>query len=272
MVSKYRTYNVPLEFVSAYKDCRLVMRARDPVALADSLAADPREDIVMLQLLDISAELDVLTTSGYGTPIEIVLNDPQNEAAKLYRVMHLHRTHPVRVVIPVVAGFSKAVKVASSLHIPIKLEGTQPEPDVVEELHATLDYFLHHQSVSQPIEYFSGLLMARLHKVPITLWDIQEEDPASVRYITDDGEEVIARAPFDNGDDDLNSFRLALTERVLGAGEECASCQFFPECGGYFKWPDRNFSCEGIKRVLHKLRDAAHELEDDLASFPEPAR
>jgi len=263
-----RTYNVPLELMSAYHHCRLIVRARDPVALADQLTAAPNDQVVMLQLLDISAELEALSTSGYGIPVEVVLSDPQTEAAKLYRVNKLQRTHPVRIVIPVTMGFSKAVKIASALHLPVKLEGNQPQPDDVEELGATLDYFLHTQSVSQPIEYFNGLLMANLHRVPITLWEIQEEDPASVRYITDDGEEVIPRSPFIAVDCELDSFRVSLTERVLQPEEECASCEFFPECGGYFKWPDRSFSCEGVKRVFHRLRNAAHALEDDLSSFP----
>jgi hypothetical protein len=267
-MAQYRTYNVPLALVSNYRNCRLIVRARDPVALADCMAAEPNDEIVLVQLLDISAELDVLETSGYGTPVEVVLNDPQTEAAKLYRVMKLQRTHPVRIVIPVVAGFSKAIKVASSLNLPIKLEGTQPEPAVIEELCEALDHYLQSRAASQPIDYFSGLLMARLHRVPITLWDIQEEDPASVRYITDDGNEVIARRPFVSAGEGLDSFRFTLIERVLSNGEECASCEFFPECGGYFKWPNRNFSCEGIRHVLHKLQGAANELHDDLESFP----
>src|SRR5215510_6522734 len=267
-MAQYRTYNVPLALVSDYKNCRLVVRAIDPVALADSLAAEPNDEIVMLQLLDISAELDALATSGYGIPVEVVLNDPQTEAAKLYRVMKLHRAHPVRIAIPVIAGFSKAIKVAASLNLPVKLEGTQPEPDVIEELCDALDHYLHSKAVSHPIDYFSGLLMARLHKVPITLWDIQEEDPATVRYITDDGKEVISRRPFVPADESLDSFRVTLTDRVLSDGEECLSCEFFPECGGYFKWPDRNFSCAGIKRIFRKLQNEANELQDDLSSYP----
>ena len=273
---QYRTYNVPLALLGTYTTCRLVVRATDPVELGDSLAAEPNDEVVMLQLLDIEAELDALETSGYGIPIEVVLNDPQTEAGKLYRVMSLQRTHPVRIVIPVVAGFSKAIKVASSLNLPVKLEGTQPDATLIEELCDALDHYLHNKAVSQPIEYFSGLLMARLHRMPITLWDIQEEDPASVRHITDDGNEVIARRPFVPVTQSIDSFRFAHTKQVLSPGEECASCEFFPECAGYFKWPDRNFSCEGVKRVFRKLHEAANELQDDLSIYPitsmEPVR
>jgi len=262
------TYNVPVELLSADGNCRMVVRGKDPSALAASISQKSGGEIMMLQLLDINTDLEVLETCGYGIPIEIVLRYPQSEASKLYRLTKLQRAHPLRVVIPVVAGFSRAVKVASALHLPIKLEGNQPEPEVVEELCAVLDYFLHNKAVAQEMDYFSGLLTAHFHKLPITLWDVQEEDPGSLRYINDDGKEVVAREPFVAGDDSLDSFRVAWMERMLRPNAECASCLFFPECGGYFKWPDQNFSCAGVKRVFTKLREAAHELQDDLASCP----
>lgn len=267
-VTEHCTYNVPVELLNAYGDCRVVLRGSDPPALARGLSQNSGSEIMMLQLLDINSDLEELETCGYGIPIEIVLQDPQSEASKLYRLTKLQRTHPLRIVIPVVVGFSKAVKVASALHLSIKLAGNQPETGVVEELCAVLDYFLHHNAVAQEIDYFSGLLTAQFHKLPITLWDIQEEDPRSLRYITDDGNEVVAREPFVAGEFELDSFRIAYMERMLRPEVECASCLFFPECGGYFKWPDQDFSCDGVKRVLTRLRDAAHELQDDLASCP----
>ena len=270
-MSQHCTYNVPVELLSDYKDCRLVVRAKDPSALADSLSQKLDGEIVMLQLLDIAADLEDLSTCGYGIPIEVVLKHPQSEATKLYRVTKLQRAHPVRIVMPVIAGFSKAVKVASALHLPIKLEGNQPGPDVIEELCSVLDYFLHNKVASQPLDYFTGLLTAQIHKIPISLWDIQEEDPYSFRYVTDEGKEVVARAPFLPADDGLDFFRVAFIERMLAGGEECASCPFFSECGGYFKWPDPKFSCDGVKRVFQKLHDAAYELQDDLASYPTAA-
>jgi len=266
-MAEHCIYNVPVELLSAYNERHVVVRAKDPAVLAESISQQAGGEIVMLQLLDINKDLEALETCGYGIPLEIVLKYPQCEASKLYRVTKLQRAHPLHIVIPVVAGFSKAVKVASALHLPIKLEGNQPEPDCIEELCSVLDYFLHNKAPSQEIEYFSGLLTAQFHKLPVTLWDIQEEDPRLLRYITDEGKEVVARAPFIASEDALDSFRVALMERVLRPGKECASCLFFPECGGYFKWPDQNFSCDGVKCVFTKLRDAAHELQDDLAAM-----
>lgn len=268
MTQEQLTYNVALSLIDAYPDRRLIVRATDPAAVVQNVLPRHLNGLVALQLLDISADLEALDGWNPGLPIEVVLTDPEAETMKLYRLCKLQRSHPVRVVIPVVPGFSKAVRVASFLYVPVKLEGTQPDPELIEELSETLDFFLHNKAVSQPIEYFSGLLTTLIHKQPVTLWDIQEEDPALVRYITDHGVETIAKRPFSPPDEDLDHFRFELTKHVLNPEAECASCEFFLNCGGYFKWPNRDFSCAGVKRLFHRLRDAALELHDDLSLYP----
>src|SRR5262249_28538291 len=146
--------------------------------------------------------------------------------------------HPLRVAIPVVPGFSKAVKVATSLQFGVKLEVAQPDPDMVEELRTVLAFYLHHSSVSQPIEYFHSTLLSFYHREPLTLWDIQEEDPAALRYIVDDGQETIARrfvsGNLDTMASDLDTFLTDLKTAVLTEQSECSHCEFFANCGGYF--------------------------------------
>lgn len=262
------TYNVPLVLIDSYPNRRLIVRAYDPLAVVQTIQPHHLSNLVSLQLLDISADLEALEVWNPGLPIEMVLKDPESETMKLYRLCKLQRSHPVRVSIPVVPGFSKAARVASFLNLPVKLEGAQPGPDLIEELSETLDFFLHNKAVSQPVDYFSGLLVAIIHKVPVTLWEIQEEDPGMVRYVTDDGKEAVARRPFRAAHEDLDTFHFELTKRTLSFESECASCEFFLNCGGYFKWPDPEFSCEGIKRILQRLRGAAYELHDDLSLYP----
>ena len=270
------TYNVPLALVGSFPDRRLIVRAYDPLAVVRTPSLADSDNLAGLQLLDITADLELLETWNPGLPIEVVLKDPEAETMKLYRVSKLQRTHPVRVVIPLVPEFSKAARVASFLNLPVKLEGAQPSPELIEELSETLDFFLHNKAVSQPVDYFSGLLVAILHKKPVTFWQIQEEDPGMVRYVTDDGLEALARRPFTAAGADLDTFQFELTRRTLSPDSECASCQFFLNCGGYFKWPNPDYSCEGIKRILARLRQAAYELHDDLSLYPvggtEPAR
>ena len=262
------TYNVPLAFIDSYPDRPLIVRAADPAAVVQSLSPQHLSRLVALQLLDITADLEELDGWCPGLPIEVVLSDPEAEVMKLYRLCRLQRSHPVRVVIPILEGFSKAVRVASFLQLPVKLEGAQPDPELIEELSETLDFFLHNKAVSQPIEYFSGLLTTVIHKQSVTLWEIQEEHPATVRYIADNGLETIARPPFTAINADLGDFQFNLTKRVLSDEAECSSCEFFLQCGGYFKWPDDDYSCEGIRQVFRRLRDAAYELHDDLSLYP----
>lgn len=262
------TYNVPLALIDSYPNRRLIIRATDPSAVVETLSPQHLDNLVALQLLDISAGLDVLDGWNRGLPIEMVLQNPAGDTMKLYRLCRLQRSHPVRVVLPIVTGFGNAARVASFLHLPVKLEGTPPEPELMEEFSATLDFFLHNKAVSQPIDYFAGLLTAVLHKQPLTLWELQEEDPAIVRYVTDDGAETIARPPFSDRKEDLDTFRFELTKRVLEPEAECASCDFFLNCGGYFKWPTPSYSCAGVKGIFQRVRDAAYELQDDLSLYP----
>lgn len=265
---KLCTYNVPLALIGSYPNRRLIVRSNDPRAVVETIQTQHLSNLVSLQLLDISADLELLEAWNPGLPIEMVLKDPESETMKLYRLCKLQRSHPVRVVIPVVPGFSKAARVSSFLNLPVKLEGAQPGAELIEELSETLDFFLHNRAVSQPVDYFSGLLVAILHKLPLTLWEIQEEYPGMVRYVTDDGAEAVARRPFTAEHEDLDTFHFELTKRMLSFESECASCEFFLNCGGYFKWPNPEFSCEGIKQILQKLREAAYELQDDLSLYP----
>ncbi|HEX6044269.1 MAG TPA: hypothetical protein VFZ22_07255 [Pyrinomonadaceae bacterium] len=262
------TYNVPLALVDSYPDRRLIVRASDPLDVVRTLSFAADENLVGLQLLGITADLEPLEVWNPGLPIEVVLKDSEAETMKLYRLSKLQRTHPVRVVIPLVPGFSKAARVASFLNLPVKLEGAQPPAELIEELAEALDFFLHNKAVSQPVDYFSGLLVALLHKVPVTLWQIQEEDPRMVRYVTDEGVEAVARRPFTAASEDLDTFQFELTKRTLSPESECASCEFFLNCGGYFKWPNFDFSCDGIKQIVGRVREAAYELHDDLSLYP----
>jgi hypothetical protein len=160
------------------------------------------------------------------------------------------------------------VKVASSLRFSVKLEVNQPDPTVVEELRGVLAFYLHHSSVSQPVEFFHSTLLSFYHHDPVTLWNVQEEDPAILRYVTEDGRETVARRLVNgSAPGDLSYFVARLGAELLAARGECANCEFFTNCGGYFKWPRKDFACDGVRLVFHDLREAAGELEHDLATF-----
>jgi hypothetical protein len=264
-------YHIPLHLVAAYRGRKVIVRAQDPAELVQALSERDREHLVGVQLLALTADVEALADWGPAVPVELAMFHPQEEFPLLYRHAKLLGKHPVRVSLPVVPGFSKAVKVATSLRFSVKLEVNQPDPTVVEELRGVVAFYLHHPSVSQPVEYFHSTLLSFYHHDPVTLWDVQEEDPAVLRYVTEDGRETVARrfvnASAGSVTDDLGSFVADLKTKLLAEGGECASCEFFAHCGGYFKWPHRDFGCDSVKTVFHALREAAGELEHDLATF-----
>jgi hypothetical protein len=146
----------------------------------------------------------------------------------------------------------------------------QPKPAAIEEMLGVLDFYLHHSSVSQPIEYFHTSLGSFYDRAPITLWDVQEEDPAYLRYVTDDGGETIARRLVSKSViGEIEFFAADFWASLLAERSECCGCEFFEYCGGYFKWPRRDYECSGVKTVFRALQDAAAELRRDLNEFNE---
>ena len=190
--------------------------------------------------------MSCLENFGPGIPLDIVLENPA-QYQQLYSFSNLLDSHPVRITIPLVSGFSKAVKLAISLRYAVKLEVKQPDEDLLAELDTVLDLYLHLSSVNQPIEFFHSLLLSFYRNEPVSLWEITEIDPAIVRYVGDDGSVV---------DVDLNS-----------ETRECHDCEFRNRCRGYFKFPDQTYNCDGVKRLFRTLAQTAHELKADLATF-----
>jgi hypothetical protein len=146
----------------------------------------------------------------------------------------------------------------------------QPEPEAIEEMLGVLDFYLHHSSVAQPIEYFHTSLGSFYDRAPVTLWDVQEEDPAYVRQVTDEGRETIARRLVSESvTGEIDYFASDLWASLLTQRSECCSCEFFGNCGGYFKFPDMDYDCDGVKTVFRALKDAADELRRDLSEYEE---
>src|SRR5262249_16721332 len=229
-------YNIPVHLVPAYRGREVLVRSQDPAALVQALPDGDLAQLVGVQLLSLTADVDVLADWGYGVPVDLVMYSPDSEFPLLYRHAKLLDKHPVRVSIPALPGLFKAVKVASALRFPVKLEVEQPGPEAIEALQSVLEFYLHHPSVSQPVEFFHTSLLSLYHQTPVSLWDVQEDDPACVRYVTDDGRETIARRPVGvRVTGDLGFFVAHLHQELLAERGECRECEFFAHCGGYFK-------------------------------------
>jgi hypothetical protein len=208
---------------------------------------------------------------GHTIPVDLVVADPCRDLPLLYRYAPLCAAHPIRVSVPLAPGFANVVKLAVSLNFAVKIEGGQPDESLVAELLRLARFYLHQSTVSEPIEFFHSLFLAMYHHDPVTLWTIQEEDPSLIRYITDRGEETLpgrlAGVALNQG---FSTFVQELQDGVAGETGECVNCDFLRQCQGYFKWPRREYRCDGVKALLQILKSAAEELRADVASFPAP--
>jgi hypothetical protein len=261
-------YNIPVSLFDAYRGRDLIVRSHDPSELVQSLAGEDLGRVAYLQIIGTGAEIDCLMPWGHSIPLDLVIQHPEADLPLLYRYSPLRADRPVRVSVPVLPGFSKVVKLAAALNFAVKLEGSQPEPAMMEEMLQVVLTYLHQALVSQPIEYFHSMFLACYQGHSETLWDIQEEDPARIRYITDDGIETLS-ARFVGFDlhRDLSSFVSDFRGELLADKGECCGCEFFENCSGYFKWPRKEYRCDGVRTLFQTLQAAAEQLKADLASF-----
>jgi len=263
-------YSIPPHLLSAYRQGYWVVRTHEPATLVGILAVEDLDRIVAVQLLSLAVDSEALNAWSPGLPVELVMSDPASEYPLLYRHTNLLDNHPVRAVVPVQPGFIKAVKVAVSLDYAVQLVMEQPEPALIEELSATLEFYLRHPTVAQPVEFFHGTLLGFYHDDPIPLWIVLEEDPRYLRNVADDGVEsrygrlAGSNATLPAPDAELDVWM----EQVLAASEDCRNCEFLRSCGGYFKWPRQDYDCAGIKRLFGQLQTAALELRRDLTRAP----
>jgi hypothetical protein len=262
-------YNIPIHMFEAYRGRKVIVRSNDVQKLADCLSQEDMENVLYLQLLSLNCDVEPLTNWGESVPIDILVRNPAVEFPLLYLFSKLLDKHPIRASISVRPGFSKAVKLALALNFTVKLVVGQPIPPLVEEMEEVLDLYLHRSTVAQPVEYFHSLFLSFYHQEPFpNLWLIQEEDPEQFRFIADNGAELVAprldgiELKGDGGVPDG-----AQREALLGEQSECDGCEYLERCGGYFKWPDKEFSCEGVKSIFGTLRTGAEELRNNLAAF-----
>jgi len=257
--------------VRSFPGRTIVVRSADPSEIIQSLEHVDVKRLSYLQVLGTGGAIDSLMRWEHATPIDLVIQDPVSDLPQLYRYSPLIAERPVRVTVRIAAGFSKVVKLALSLNFAVKLEVSQPEPALIEELLQAASLYLHSATVSQPVEFIHSIFWSFYNRHPVSLWAIQEEDPACMRYITDIGTETISRRLAGiESQYPLSSFIEKFIEGLRRDRQECSDCEFFENCAGYFKWPQKDYRCNGVKVLFQTLRTAAEELRADIASIRSP--
>jgi hypothetical protein len=263
-------YNIPVSALNMYKDKTVTVRSDDAHNLADAFSTTPRDNLSCLQVLSLGCDADALLHMSDSAPIDLVIDDPAVNFGSLYRFVELIQKHPVRVTVNAVPGMTKAVKVAQALNFSVKLELCQPEAPLVEEIIALAEYYLRGSTVTSPVEPFHSLFLSFLSDKPTSLWSLQEEDPAVDRYVTDDEKVTFSKrlGPLGIPEDQFVVFLEQHMSACLEA-DECARCEYFSRCRGYFKLPDKGYQCEHVKGLLAMLNEAGMELRQDEERFVE---
>lgn len=263
------TYNIPCALVDAYREKQVILRSRNYSELLACLS-DEALAVAAIQLISLTPDDAVPDTGGVSVPVDLVLVDPEAEFPLLYQWARMPGRQPVRVSVPVVSGFNKAVRLAASLNLFVKLVVDQPDDAMVAEMGDTLHYYLHTPTVSQPIDFFHSLLMAFYHGDPTTLWQIQEEDPAFFIYVGDKGEKALSGRFVEKGmKTDPAVFDGDFAATLVDDNKACRTCEFKTNCFGYFKWPRKGYDCTQIKKLMQLVRRAAEALTDDLTRWNE---
>jgi hypothetical protein len=225
---------------------------------------EPLPGAEWLHVEGLLSDQEVWAVAAQGTsrlPLDVLVSDPAAEFASLYRLADVRIVRNVRVTIPAKPGLMKALRLAASLQLPVRILPGQPSPEVLTELQAALEFYLHDPAVEAPVEFFHSLLAAMRGEDADSLWSILEKDPAVFTHTDDDRHALFPR-----------DFAETWLRSLIAEGAECAECRWLALCGGYFKWPDPAYACAGVTTLFATLEAAAEEMQHDLAAQEEIAQ
>ncbi len=234
-------------------DGSCVVIVRTPEEFLHALR-EPAPGAEWLQVENLLGDPEVWAAAAQGTvtiPLDVILTDPAVEFSSLYRLADARIVRNVRVTIPATPGMMKAVRLAASLQLSVRLLSGQPSAEALAELAEAAQFYLHDPMVDSPIEPFHSLLAVFLGTGEGTLWTFLEHDP-----------EVFRRDGAETPRDFVESHLAGL----VASGAECAACHWQTVCAGYFKAPDPAYDCAGVKEIFAALEAAAAEIARDLAS------
>jgi hypothetical protein len=231
--------------------------------------SDPPPGLQWLQVEGLLRNPDAWAAAAHGAshvPLDVLLSQPALEFSDLYRLVDVYAVRDVRVSMPAAPGFLKAVRLATSLQLPVRILPGQPTPAILAELTEALEFYLHEPMVEVPVEFFHSLLGSASGVDTGSLWMILEEDPGVFRHYDDDGNPKLPRASkLPSGEMSLAAFVESHLEGLIERGAECVTCPWRHICRGYFKWPDPAYSCGGVKQLFSIIKAAADEINRDLA-------
>jgi hypothetical protein len=244
-----------------------VVRSRDELC---RWLGEPLRSLQWIQVEGLLGDRDAWAPAASGAsqvPLDVVFSDPASEFSDLYRLVDVCAVRDVRASMPAAPGFLKAVKLAASLRLPVRVLPGQPPPEVLAELTEALEFYLYGPMVEIPVEFFHSLLATVCGADRGSLWMILEQDPAAFLHYDAEGHPELPRSGgFRSVEISATAFVEHHLKSLVEQGAECATCPWQQVCRGYFKWPDPAYSCAGVKQLFSIIEAAADEIERDLVS------
>ena len=142
-----------------------------------------------------------------------------------------------------------------------------------------LDFYLHHPSLDIPVEPFHSILVSKLKKTRLHLWNLHLMFPGGFFYVDDTG---ITEEPGKLINKDylfLIDWKSYEFKRVKGKSQnslkqyfeaipkkhpECVSCEHFHFCFSWGKY--KKDTCSLWKAILDKLQDSAREIKKTMSN------
>jgi hypothetical protein len=244
-----------------------VVRTRDELS---RWLERPLDRLQWIQAEELAGDAEAWALAAHGNseiPLDVILSNPASEFSDLYRLVDVCAVRDVRVSMPALPGFLKALKLAVSLQLPARILPGQPNLAALKELMEALKLYLHESMVEAPVEFFHSLLAAMCGAEKGSLWMILEEDPAVFQHCDTAGLPLLPGVGKPCGPE--FSPATWVTDRfqtLIDQGAECATCPWSDVCMGFFKWPDSAYSCAGVKQLFSEIKAAADDIGQDLAS------
>ena len=144
---------------------------------------DDRERIKSVQLLTPYQASEGLSLLPQSMPIDLCLSEPHVRDSLSPEWITLGKTHSVRLIVPVLPGFSLIMKAALRAGLRVMLEIDQPNKELVDELIDGFIFFTLEPDVKEPVDPFFSLFRSFFAKKAQSLWQIQETPTlVSLRY------------------------------------------------------------------------------------------
>jgi hypothetical protein len=233
------------------------------------LLRHPPSGLQWLQVEGLLGDLDAWLQAAHGdtdVALDILLSTPAAEFSALYRLVDVCAVRNVRVSMPALPGFSKAVRLAAALRIPVRLLPGQPTREVLGELGEVLTFYLRDPMIETPVEFFHSVLAFMCGADTGSIWTILEEDPAVfLRPDLDGRSKFPGSSECPSDEKSVTTFVKSRLRRLVEENAECATCSWQGICQGYFKWPDAAYVCSGVKQLFATIQEAAQEMGMELA-------